>query len=158
MPAIHYRYRGRRPQIEECYALVPIAAARQVIEEASGWLGVALPARFATGLAFRARRCYAHSESFRVKIRRPGDAGRDLLYVFMRHWLAARLRTERPALYDRLPKEYSCGAPLLPPPLPVAGGVRLGRHHPTGAYSPPVRFPLVNCTELSLDARLLAFG
>ena len=128
------------------------------LAEASCWLGAALPARYAAGLAFRARRCYAHSESFRVKIRRPGGAGRDMLYVFMRHWLAARLHMERPALYARLPKDYSCGAPLLPPPLPAADDVWLGRQHPTGTYSPPVSFPLVNCTELSLEARLLAFG
>ncbi len=106
------RVRARCPQIDECHSLVPIAAARQVIEKASRWLGVPLHGRYAARLAFQARRCYAHSPSFRAKLRRPGDAGRDLLYVFMRHWLAARLQAERPALYARLPKDYSCGTEL----------------------------------------------
>lgn len=107
----------RRPQLERELSLVPIAAARQVVEEASLWLGVPLHGRYAARLAFQARRCYARSDSFRAKIRRPGDTGRNLLYVFLRHWLAARLQAERPDLYARLPKDYSCGA-AVPPPSP----------------------------------------
>jgi len=113
MPAHRCTHRARRPQIEELFALVPIAAARQVVDGASHWLCVPLPERYATRLAFQARRCYAHSDLFRAKIRRPGDKGRDLLYVFMRHWLAARLKSDRPKLYARLPVSYASGAPLL---------------------------------------------
>ena len=112
MPTIRRSPRARRPQIEELFALVPIAAARQVVAGTSRWLCVPLPERYATRLAFQARRCYAHSDLFRKKIRRPGDKGRDLLYVFMRHWLAARLKSERPKLYARLPREYDRGAEL----------------------------------------------
>jgi len=43
----------------------------------------------------------------------PATKGRDLLYVFMRHWLAARLKIDRPKLYARLPVSYASGAPLL---------------------------------------------
>lgn len=100
------------PQIERETFLSPTAVARQVIEEASRWLGVPLPGRYAAGLAFRAHRCYAHSPSFREKIRRPGDRGRNMLYVFMRHWLAARFCEERPDLSARLPRSYATGEPL----------------------------------------------
>ncbi len=105
-----------RPQLQKLTMLVPGAAARVVVEEVSRWLGVELPSRYAVRLAFQAERCFAHSPSFREKICRPGHRGRDLLYVFMRHWLAARLHEERPALYRRLPREFSLGAELPPRP------------------------------------------
>lgn len=116
------------PQIERETILSPTAVARQVIEEASLWLGVTLHRRYAAGLAFRAHRCYAHSPSFREKVRRPGDRGRDTLYIFMRHWLAARLDKERPDLLARLPRSYATGEPLparptvarAPAPQPAA--------------------------------------
>ena len=112
MPTVRSIHRARRPQIEELFALLPIAAARQVVAGAARWLCVPLPERYATRLAIQARRCYARSELFRKKICRPGDKGRDLLYVFMRHWLAARLKSERPSLYARLPRDYDRGAEL----------------------------------------------
>jgi hypothetical protein len=62
-------------------------------------------------LAFRAHRCYAHSPSFREKMRRPGDECRDQLYLFLRHWLAARLYADRHDLYVRLPRGFSTGEP-----------------------------------------------
>jgi hypothetical protein len=115
------RHRIRAPQIERETGLLPIAAARQVIGEVSLWLGVPLHGRYATRLAFQARRIYVHSASFRVKLRRPGDRGRDTLYVFMRHWLAARFHEERPDLYRRLPAELARGAELPAcPPAPNA--------------------------------------
>lgn len=115
-PAPRRRHHIRAPQLERELPLVPIAAARQVIEALSLWLGVPLHGRYARRLAFQARRCYAHSDSSRAKLRRPGDRGRDALYVFMRHWLAARLKAERPDLYARLPSDYACGADLSAPP------------------------------------------
>lgn len=120
MVATLRRHRIRTPQLERETALVPLAAARQVIEEVSLWLGTPLHGRYAARLAFQARRIYAHSASFRAKLRRPGDHGRDTLYVFMRHWLAARLQAERPDLYARLPRDFACGAELPPAhPEPV---------------------------------------
>ena len=117
------RHRIRAPQIERETGLVPIAAARQVIEEVSLWLGVPLHGRYATRLAFQARRIYVHSASFRAKLRRPGDRGRDTLYVFMRHWLAARFHEERPDLYRRLPAGFATGtaAPCVTPAAGLAG-------------------------------------
>lgn len=116
------RHRIRAPQLERETALVPLAAARQVLEEVSLWLGTPLHGRYAARLAFQARRIYAHSASFRAKLRRPGDRGRDTLYVFMRHWLAARLHAERPDLYARLPQSFASGSPLphrSPAPHPI---------------------------------------
>lgn len=106
------RRRARRPQLERVTPLVPLAVAREVVDEVSRWLGQPLPTRYVAGLVHRARRVFAHSESFRKKLLRPGDAGRDALWMFMRHWLAARLYTERPALYRRLPAAYASGADL----------------------------------------------
>lgn len=118
-----------RPQLEARTPLVPIAAAREIVDEVSRWLAQPLPSRYAAGLAHRARRCYAHSPSFREKMHRPGNAGRDLLWVFMRHWLADRLYHEAPALYQRLPVEYACGADLPPraasQPEPLSPDARL---------------------------------
>ena len=111
-PGTRRRRVARRPQLQKLTLLVPLAVARVVVEEASRWLSVELPPRYAARLAFQAERCFAHSPSFREKICRPGHRGRDLLYVFMRHWLAARLLAERPVLYRRLPRDYSAGAEL----------------------------------------------
>lgn len=118
MPAPVRFHRPRAPQLERETSLVPIAAARTVVEEASLWLGVTLPDRYATWLAHRARRVYVHCPTFRAGLRRPGDAGRDRLYLFLRHWLAARLYTERFDLYVRLPRDYAAGADLPPRPAP----------------------------------------
>lgn len=98
---------------------MPIAAAQRVVDELSLWLGVPLHRRYAVRLAFQAYRCYAHSDSYRAKLRRSGTRGRDALYLFMQHWLAARLHAERPDLYARLPAGYACGADL-PPRAPAA--------------------------------------
>ena len=119
-PAITRR-KARRPQLEVETPLIARAVADQVVSEVSLWLGVPLSGRYSAGLAFRAQRCYAHSPSFREKMRRPGDRGRDTLYMFMRHWLAARLRLEHYDLFVRLPHSYWRGeslplpSPCLPP-------------------------------------------
>lgn len=108
-PTAARRRRSRAPQLVRETGLVPLAAARQVLDEASALLGVTLPGRFAVRIAFQAHRIYAHSAPFRRRLRRPGDLARDTLYVYLHHWLAARLYAERPALYRRLPAEFACG-------------------------------------------------
>ena len=113
MPAVTtVRRRPRRPQLETATPLVAIAAAWQVIEEASLFLGVPLPMRYASGLAFRAKITFAHSPSFRRGFRQRADAGRERLYTYMRHWLAASLEEEHPALLAKLPVGYRTGQPL----------------------------------------------
>jgi len=111
MPATLRSRRARRPQLEKATPIIALAIARQVVEEASLWLGVALPSRYAAGLAHRARRVFAHSELYRPRFAAAGDAGRDRLYVFMRHWLAARLDAEQPRLFRLLPPGFAAGEP-----------------------------------------------
>lgn len=123
------RRRARAPQLEARTPLVALAAARQVVEEAGAWLGVALPGAYVHGLAHRARRTFVHGTAFRRRVARGGEAGRDHLYVFLRHWLAARLQAEQPGLYRRLPRGYAAGAELPPQAQPDAGRVTPGAQH-----------------------------
>ncbi len=112
MPTATRSRRALRTRFERHTQLVPLAAARQVLEEASLFLGVSLPARYAAGLAFRAERAFVHSPSFRRGFRGRADGGRERLYVYFRHWLAARLQAERLGLFARLPAGYCVGEPL----------------------------------------------
>ena len=78
MPATALRRRrARNPQIIHCTQLVPIAAAREVLDEASRYLGVTLPSRYALRLASQAHVIYANSPSFRRALAHPGAAARD---------------------------------------------------------------------------------
>ena len=104
--------RARRPQLEAETPIVAIAVARQVVEEATRWLGEPLPSRYAAGLAHRARRVFAHSGPYRRRMASAGEAGRDWVYALMRHWLAARLQEERPGAYARLPRGFALGEEL----------------------------------------------
>jgi hypothetical protein len=122
-----FKKRGRRrPDLIRDTGLIPFAAAQIVVEEISRFLGVPLPCRFAVRLSAQAVLIYANSESFRRKLRGPGERGRDLLYLFMRHWLAARLQSERPAWFHRLPASYCVGA-VLPEKFPREALVALGQ-------------------------------
>ncbi len=80
--------------------------------EAGVFLGEALPQDWARRLVTKADTVYQHNERFRRMMRASGTAGRDWLWVFMRHWLAARLYKHRPDLYARLPASYAKGEPL----------------------------------------------
>ncbi|MCX6938855.1 MAG: hypothetical protein NTU80_13375 [Verrucomicrobia bacterium] len=92
MPVLAAKPRtARRPQLERETPIVALAAARTVLEEASLRLGRPLPQRLAARLAHQARRIYAHSPSFRRRLRAPGDTGRDTLHAFMHHWLEGLL-------------------------------------------------------------------
>ena len=118
------RRTARRPQLEVETPLLALAAAHSVVDEAAALIGRPLPPRLAARLAHRARRVYAHSDSFRRKVRANGDRGRDWLHVFLRHWLAALLSEEYSALYARLPAAFANGA-ALPAPA-VATPARTG--------------------------------
>ena len=104
-----------RPGIERQTELMPWVIADSVLGEASRWLGTDLPPEWADWLDARAERCFARRGQFRRLISARGNcgnAGRDNVYRFMRHWLASRLARARPALYRRLPPSYSFGAAL----------------------------------------------
>ena len=99
-------------RIEHDTPLVPQAVAVAVWEEASLWLGEPLPRRWIAQLTARANTAYGGNDRFRRLLRRHGNAGRDWLWAFTRHWLAALIRKHRPELHARLPGSYSVGHPL----------------------------------------------
>jgi hypothetical protein len=119
------RRRTLLPQFEKETRLVAIAAARTVTEEASVYLGVSLPSRYAYRLAVRTLVAYAQSPTFRRGFRNRADGGRERLYVFLRHWLADILHDDAPVLLDRLPRGFRTGQPLPNEASP--------RHAPRGA-------------------------
>lgn len=104
--------RRRARRIDEETVLIPRAAAEGVWEEAQAWLHQALPRRWVRELVAHANTVYAHNAGFRRKISGQGDAGRDWLWTFMRHWLAAIMRQRRPQLFARLPAEFCIGRDL----------------------------------------------
>ena len=99
-------------QLERDTLLWPEAIAESVIDEVCQYLGVELPPEFAARLAVKAYHLYPRNRHFHEVLNRPGNRGRDNLYVYMRHWTASWLKRERPVLHRRLPWEYSLGHPL----------------------------------------------
>jgi hypothetical protein len=88
---------------------MPWIIADTVCGEVSRFLGVEIPARYSDWLDAKAERCYARHDHFRKLMRGRGNAPRDWLYAFMRHWLAAMLDLERPDLYQCLPEDFNLG-------------------------------------------------
>ena len=86
------------------------AAAEAVWEEASLLLGETLPPDWIATLIEKAETLYPRHHGFRRRLRGAGDTGRDWLWAFMRHWLAALVREHRPHWYQRLPSRYAVGA------------------------------------------------
>jgi len=101
-----------RRRIQNDTPIVPRAVAEAVWEEACVWLGEELPCEWVRRLAVRANMAYTCSDSFRRNLHRPGDAGRDWLWAFTRHWLAALIRKHRAHLHHRLPASYNVGGAL----------------------------------------------
>ena len=92
--------------------LVPGAVACGVWEEATAWLGEELPREWLSRLTERAEAVYTSNARIRRRLRGPGNGGRDWLWAFTRHWLAALIWKHRRPLYSRLPASYSVGQPL----------------------------------------------
>ena len=107
--------RKERPRIEADTPIVPRAVAMSVWAEACAWLDEELPREWVNRLAVRANVIYARNPRFRRSLRRRDNAGRDWLWAFTRHWLAARIKKRRPELYLRLPQTYSIGGDLPAP-------------------------------------------
>ncbi len=110
-----------RPGIERDTELMPWLIADSIITEVARWLDLdtSLPADWSDWLDRRAERCYAKSAHFHKLLHRRGNGGRDTLYAFMRHWLAAKMMKEAPALARRMPPEFAngiaCGLGILSP-------------------------------------------
>jgi hypothetical protein len=113
-PAPSRRPRDRKsaPRIEFDTPIVPRAVAMSVWEEASVWLHEELPREWVNELAIRANVIYGRNPHFRRLLRRRGHLGRDWLWAFTRHWLAALIWKYRPSLHARLPARYSVGGDL----------------------------------------------
>lgn len=126
----------RTPQIELDTPLVPRAVAEAVREEAEVWLGEPLPRRWRVELIARANTVYARNPRFRARLRRGADAGRDWLWAFMRHWLAALIQRHRPHLHARLPQSYNVGHPLPLKQLAPSRQVRAARRAPSPSRRP----------------------
>ena len=110
--------------LERDTLLMPDAIAESVVQEAERFLQAALPEDFAERLAAKAHYLYPRHRHFRQVLNCRGNLGRDMLYMFMRHWTCAWLKRERPGLFKQLPRDYAQGRPLpvtapgLPPGHP----------------------------------------
>lgn len=112
---IHGRIAAPRTRrIDQDTPIVPRAIAESVCEEVAVWLHEPLPRRWIRELTAQANTVYANNERFARQLRAAGDRGRDQLWVFMRHWLAARLWKQRRHLHARLPASFSIGHALPP--------------------------------------------
>jgi hypothetical protein len=112
--------------LERDTLLMPEAIAESVVQEAERFLKADLPDDYAGRLAARAHYLYPRHQHFRKVLNRPGNRGRDNLYVYMRHWTCSWLKRERRALYKQLPWSYAMGR-------------RLPVHSPGGPKDVPTR-------------------
>ncbi len=116
--------------------LLPGVIAQTVCDEVSHFLDVEIPERHADWLAAKADRYFARNRRFRTLMRGRGNAPRDWLYVFMRHWLAALLGTERPDLWYCLPPDFDLGHALPPGSHPRVNRRGRGPLPPPLAWNP----------------------
>lgn len=80
-------------------AIVPRAVAEAVLEEASVWLKTPLPQSWINELCDRAEAMYLRNPQFRRGVRQAGHRGRDYLWAFTRHWIAAKIRKWNPSVF-----------------------------------------------------------
>jgi hypothetical protein len=106
--------------LERDTLLVPEWIAESVVQEAERFLQADLPANFAARLAAKAHHLYPRHRHFKKMLNRPGNRGRNNLYVYMRHWTAAWLKREHSRLFKLLPWEYAQGIalPVAAPGVP----------------------------------------
>lgn len=98
--------------IERDTLLVPEWIAESVVQEVERYLNAELPLNFAERLAAKAYHLYPRHRNFKKMLNRPGNRGRDSLFMFMRHWTAALLKRDRNPLFKKLPWSYALGRPL----------------------------------------------
>jgi hypothetical protein len=112
-----------RPGLERDTFLMPWVIAESVCAEVARFLETDMPERYAVWLEAQAELCYARRGRFRNHMREGGDAPREWLYSFMRHWLWSLLEIEHPDLCRCLPKDFSIGLRLPPGTHPRANSV-----------------------------------
>jgi hypothetical protein len=98
--------------LERDTLLLPDAIAESVVQEAERFLSARLPDEFGERLAAKAHFLYPRHEHFHQMLNRPGNMGRNNLYMYMRHWTAGWLKRERRALFKRLPRDFALGNAL----------------------------------------------
>ncbi len=99
-------------QLERDTLLTPEWIAESVVQEVERFLNADLPENLAARLAAKAHHLYPRHQHFHKMLNRPGNRGRDNLYMYMRHWTTGWLKRERPALYKQLPWSFGQGRPL----------------------------------------------
>ena len=92
--------------------IVPRAVAEAVLQEASAYLNEPLPRNWVNSLVVRSNAIYQRNPTFRRQISARGNSGRDRLWSFQRHWLAALIKDSHPHLFPRLPSDYQVGRAL----------------------------------------------
>jgi len=95
--------------LERDTLLMPEVIAENVVREAERLTRTDLPAGFTERLAARAHQLYARNRRFKKTLNRPGNEGRDMLYVYLRHWTAGWLKRELPALSRQFPEGFALG-------------------------------------------------
>ena len=98
--------------VREKPPIIPRAVAEGVWEEVCVWLDQELPREWIRRLAIQADVIYARNPRFRRRLRHKGNAGRDYLWMFTRHWLAAMIHRHNYDLYVLLPASFSVGGDL----------------------------------------------
>ena len=106
---IHGGPRRTKERLRAKSPVVPRAVAEAILEEAQTLLGEPLPRSWVQRLSVKAESVCSTNAQFRRRIHGKGEAGREWLWSFTRHWFAALLRREQPGLYRRLPAVYSTG-------------------------------------------------
>jgi hypothetical protein len=110
----------RKPKlIEDETPILPWVVADAVISELETHLACSLRGpdcshELADMLSDRANAIYQRNPQFRKRIRSNadgGNAGRDWLYAFMRHWLTAEA-IKRGIRRERIPAEFAIGKPI----------------------------------------------
>lgn len=109
--------------IEKDTPIMPAVIAGCVLDELQGFLHERGQAQipqakvdeFEVYLVGKQADLYQHNPSWRKKMRARGNKGRDTLYAFMRHWLAAEVGRHLPVVYrgiERAAPRWCVGEPL----------------------------------------------
>ncbi len=129
--------------IESDTPILPYAVADSVIEEIELVTGQEIHdrRRLAEQLGEEAERIYQLNDHFRRQIRAKGNAGRDQLYIWMRHWLASHLHKSQPAILRMLTTEFSNGSPARLKPTVKKGMATIAvlTHDPKGGLGAYVK-------------------
>jgi hypothetical protein len=108
------RYNAAAKLIEEDTPIVPEIVAGAVVDEAARLAPdhaaelLSRRAELAAALVEKASATYRANPNsvWSRSIRGGGNRGRDTLYAFMRHWLAADLKRNSPDVFSALPRNY----------------------------------------------------